>query len=137
MDEFQFLITMQLHIHRTHSDDRREGNYDIFPGFPGDVNFTKHLTGVIPAELHMHKKHTDYFAVAKGRVLFRLVYDDGRPEEKFVLSDNDNKTLIVPPGIWHNYMALEPSIMVFYINHKFDRSDEFQRPVDAAGWKAA
>lgn len=82
----------------------------------------------------MHKKQTDYFAVVEGRVLFRLVYDDGR-EEKFIFSESDKKTLIIPPGVWHGYMALEPSIMVFYISHKYDADDEFRKSCDPDGWK--
>ncbi len=116
----------QFYEYRTHSDHRRMGAYDIVPSMPGDFNFTIHNPNVIPEELHMHKKQTDYFAVASGKVMFRLVYEDGR-EEKFVMTENDHKTLIIPPGIWHNYMALEPSIMVFYISHKYDPADEFHK----------
>ena len=107
----------EFYEYRTHADHRRAGSYDIVPGIEGDFNFTKHSPNVIPEELHMHKNQTDYFAVAKGKVMFRLVYEDGR-EEKFIMTDEDNKTLIIPPGVWHGYLALEPSIMVFYLNHK-------------------
>lgn len=126
---------MQFHEHRVHKDSRRAGSYDIIPGFEGDMNFTKHTPLVIPSELHMHKHQTDYFAVAEGKVLFRLVYEDGRLEEKFILSTDDFRTLIIPPGIWHGYMALEPSIMIFYISHKFDISDEFRRPCYPEEWQ--
>lgn len=124
----------QFYEYRTHSDHRRSGSYDIIPGVEGDFNFTKHPAGVIPEELHMHEKQTDYFAIAKGKVMFRLAYEDGRPEEKIILSESDNKTLIIPPGVWHGYTALEPSIMIFYLSHKFDPSDEFRRKTDPSGW---
>lgn len=124
----------QWHEQRFHEDYRRRGHYDIIPGQPGDFNFTKHPAGIIPEELHMHRNQTDYFAIAEGKVLFRLVYEDGR-EEKFILAENDHKTLIIPPGIWHGYMALEPAIMVFYITHKYDSNDEFKKPCDVEGWK--
>lgn len=123
----------QFYEYRTHSDHRRSGSYDIIPGVSGDFNFTKHPAGVIPEELHMHKKQTDYFAVAQGRVIFRLVYEDGR-EEKLLMTEDDHKTLIILPGIWHNYMALEPSIMVFYISHKYDPADEFHKKTDPSEW---
>ena len=126
---------MQFHPHRVHEDHRRRGAYEIVPGLSGDVNFTVHKTGVIPHEWHMHKIHTDYFAVVEGKVLFRFAYDDGRPEEKIVLTQDDHKTLILPSGVWHNYIALEPSILVFYISQKFDTNDEFRRPCDAEGWE--
>jgi dTDP-4-dehydrorhamnose 3,5-epimerase-like enzyme len=120
--------------YRVHEDHRRRGAYDIFPSLPGDANFTKHTADVVPEELHMHKIHTDYFTVAVGRVKFRLIYEDGR-EEKFFLSEKDHKTLAVPPGVWHMYMAVEPSMMVFYIDHKFDIADEFRKPLAPGGWE--
>lgn len=123
----------KFHNFRTHKDYRRAGSYDIVPDMPGDFNFTVHKPLIIPEELHMHKLQTDYFTVAKGRVLFRLVHEDGR-EEQFILSDKDNKTLIISPGIWHGYVALVPSIMVFYINHKFDVSDEYRRKCEPSEW---
>lgn len=82
----------------------------------------------------MHKKQTDYFAVAKGVVMFRLVYKNGK-EEKFTLSENDHQTLIIPPGVWHGYTALKPSIMVFYLTHKYDSADEFRRKTKPSEWK--
>lgn len=125
---------MEWHEHRIHKDHRRSGAYDIVPGLPGDINFTIHYPNVAPEELHLHKFQTDYFSVIQGKVLFRLVYGDGRPEEKFVFSEDDHKTLIISPGVWHGYMALEPSIMVFYINHKYDARDEFRRKTDPSEW---
>lgn len=126
---------MVFHDHRIHADARRTGHYDIIPGLAGEINFTVHAVPSIPTEWHQHRVHTDYFAVAQGRVLFRLVREDGTPEEKIILSSNDSKTLIVPPGVWHNYLILEPdTILVFYISHPFDIADEFRRPCDPSGW---
>lgn len=125
---------MQFYEYRTHLDHRRRGAYDIIPNVEGDFNFTVHNPNVIPEELHMHKKQTDYFAVVKGKVMFRLASENGE-EEKFIMTENDKKTLIIPPGIWHNYMALEPAIMVFYLSHKYDPADEFKRKTDPEGWK--
>jgi len=124
---------MKFHQFRVHEDHRRRGFYDIFPGFEGDVCITKHIPGVIPDELHMHKRQTDYFTVADGKVLFRLVSEDGK-EEKFIMTADDKKTVIIPPGIWHGYLALEPSIMVFYISHKYDSNDEFRRKCSPDEW---
>lgn len=124
---------MQFHEYRAHEDHRRKGRYDIVPELGGDLNFSIHPPGIVPDELHMHKLQTDYFTVAQGRVFFRLVYQDGK-EEKFVLSADDKKTLVIPPGVWHNYTALEPALMIFYISRKYDPADEFRRPVDAKGW---
>lgn len=123
----------RFYEYRTHNDHRRSGSYDIIPGLEGDFNFTVHNPNVVPEELHTHKKQTDYFAVAKGRVMFRLVDENGT-EEKFIMTDKDNRTLIIPPGIWHGYMALEPSIMVFYLSHKYDPNDEFKKKTNPSEW---
>lgn len=124
----------QFYEYRTHSDHRRSGSYDIVPGVEGDFNFTKHPAGIIPEELHMHKKQTDYFIVASGKIMFRLVYEDGR-EEKFIMTENDHKTLIIPPGTWHGYIAIEPSIMIFYLSHKYDQDDEFRQKTNPSEWE--
>ncbi len=127
---------MKLHEYRRHEDNRRKGSYDIVPNLPGDMNFTVHPKGVIPEELHLHKKQTDYFTVAQGKVMFLLVDKKGKAE-KFILSSADHKTLIISPGTWHGYTALEDNtIMVFYISHKFDTSDEFRRKCDPSDWDA-
>ncbi len=123
----------EFYKYRTHSDHRRSGSYDIVPGLPGDFNFTKHNPNVIPEELHMHKNQTDYFTVVSGKVMFRLVYEDGK-EEKIILAADDNKTIIIRPGIWHGYVAFEPSIMAFYISHKYDSNDEFRKKTDPSEW---
>ncbi len=124
----------QFYEYRAHSDNRRSGSYDIIPGVEGDFNFTKHPAGIIPEELHMHKKQTDYFAVVQGKVMFRLVTEDGK-EEKFIMTEDDHKTLIILPGVWHGYTALEPLIMVFYLTHKYDSNDEFRRKTEASEWE--
>ncbi len=124
----------KFYEYRTHSDYRRGGTYDIIPGVEGDFNFTKHPAGIIPEELHMHKNQTDYFAVVQGKVMFRLVSEDGE-EEKFIMTEDDHKTLIILPGVWHGYTALEPLIMVFYLTHKYDSNDEFRRKTEASEWE--
>lgn len=125
---------MQWHEQRFHEDPRRRGFYDIIPGLPGDVNFSHMPTGAI-CGLHMHTRQTDYFAVAKGSLLIRLIYEDGRPEEKFIISQDTGKTLIIPPGVWHGYKALEPTTLVFYIDKKYSTDDEHRRPTDPKDWE--
>lgn len=123
----------QFHEQRFHEDARRRGFYDIIPGLQGDMNFAVMPAGIISG-MHMHKIHTDYFTVAKGRVMFRLVAEDGK-EEKVVLSEHSRKTLIIQPGIWHGYKSLEPSVMVFYISQKFNEDDEFKKPTKPEEWE--
>ncbi len=123
----------EFHAHRFHEDERRRGLYDIVPGLTGDMNFSYMQAGII-AGMHMHTRQTDYFTVAKGSVLFRLVSENGR-EERVLLSEQSRKTLIIKPGIWHGYRSLEPSILLFYIDQKFNSDDEHRRPTDPSEWE--
>jgi len=124
---------MKWHEHRFHEDARRRGFYDLVPGLSGDINFTQMYPGVI-CGMHMHQQQTDYFAVIKGSISIRLIYDDGRAEEKFVVSEHTHKTIIIPPGVWHGYKTLEPTILFFYIDKKFNMDDELRRPTVAEEW---
>ena len=49
-------------------------------------------------------------------------------EVKFeYLSDKNPKILEIPPGVWHGYKALQPeSIMLYYLNQKYDTNDEWK-----------
>ena len=66
--------------------------------------------------------------------MFRLVHEDGK-EEKFIMTEKSNKGLIISPGIWHGYVALKSSIMVFYISHKFDTNDEYRKKTKKSEWR--
>lgn len=124
---------MKFHKFRIHEDNRRKGRYNIIPKLKGDMNFTIHSPNVIPEELHMHKKQTDYFTVVKGKVLFRLIYPNGK-EEKFIMTDKENVTLEIPSNTWHGYMAVKASIMLFYITQKFNPKDEYRKKTDPKEW---
>ena len=125
---------MLWHEQRAHTDARRRGFYDIIPRLSGEMNFTDMNAGAISG-LHCHRIHTDYLTVAKGSILVRLVYEDGRAEEKFVFKEQSRRTLIIPPGVWHGYRAIEPSILVFYIDRKYDPADELKRETRPEEWK--
>jgi dTDP-4-dehydrorhamnose 3,5-epimerase len=124
----------QWHEQRFHEDYRRRGFYDVIPQLLGDMNVTHMNAGVISG-MHMHKRQTDYFVVAKGSIMVRLIYEDERPPEKFVLSEHSHRTLIIPPHVWHGYKALEASVLVFYIDRKFSQDDEFRRPTVEDDWE--
>lgn len=116
-----------------HEDARRRAFYNLVPDLAGQLSFNDIPNGVIIG-LHMHKQQVDYFAVAKGRMMFRLVTEDGR-EEKIILSPCSRKTLIIRPGIWHGYKSLEPSILVSYVTEKYNPADEFRKKTAAADWE--
>lgn len=122
-----------IHTHRFHEDERRRGFYDVIPDLRGDMNFSHMQAGII-AGMHLHKKQTDYFTVISGSVLFRLVTKNGK-EERIVLSSHSRKTLVIPPGIWHGYRSLETSILLFYIDQKFNINDELRKPTKPLDWE--
>ena len=82
----------------------------------------------------MHKKQTDYFIVAQGAMLFRLMNDEGE-EEWITLSSHSRQTLVIEPRIWHGYKALEDSVVLFYIDQKFNSEDEYKRETDRCEWE--
>jgi dTDP-4-dehydrorhamnose 3,5-epimerase-like enzyme len=133
MKKNKFEPLAQWYEQRFNEDARRRGYYDIFPGLKGDSNFAVIRKNII-CGMHMHKKQTDFFAVAFGCVLFRLLDENGN-EEKIILSEHTQKTLVIKPGIWHGYMALESSVLVFYIDHKFNPEDEFRKKTSEKDWE--
>ncbi len=123
----------EWHEQRFNEDARRRGYYDIIPGLKGDFNFAIIRKNII-CGMHMHKKQTDFFVVASGCVLFRLLDENGK-EEKIVVSENTRKTLVIRPRLWHGYRALEKSVVIFYIDQKFNIEDEFRKKTNAKDWE--
>src|SRR3989344_1826989 len=119
---------MKFYEPRFHEDCRRWGSFDTIPGLPGEILIT-HVNKDIIMGMHLHKKQQDCLAVIKGKIMIRLIKHRTNQEEKFVLSEHTHKTLIIPPNTWHGYRALEDSILIYYIDHKYDPkgSDEFRK----------
>jgi len=87
------------------------------------VNSTQHVVA-----WHKHEIQTDYWFCVKGSFKVGLAQKN---EVKFeYLSDKDLKVLVIPPGVYHGYKALEPgSIMLYYLSEKYDPSDEHRAKV--------
>tara|TARA_Y100000310_G_scaffold338273_1_gene427452 strand:- start:173 stop:580 length:408 start_codon:yes stop_codon:yes gene_type:complete len=123
---------------RWHEDYRRIGSFDTIPGLEGEILVT-HVPKDVIMGMHLHKKQTDCLVVIKGRIMVRLFSNKPgkRDEEKFVLSENTHKTLIIPPNTWHGYKALEDTILMYYINRKYDEknADEHRRRTTAKDWE--
>ncbi len=87
---------------------------------------------------HAHRELHDWFHIAHGSALFCLV--DGREDsptyrrtEKVVLTARKPQLLVVPPGIYHGWMSLEPdTILVSMASHEYDhrQPDEHRVPPD-------
>ncbi len=88
---------------------------------------------------HKHEELHDWFCLVKGSAKFVLV-DDRKGSATFqkyatvVCSDRSPKLLVVPPGVYHGWMSLEPdTIMVSTASHEYNRErpDEHRVPPQA------
>ena len=87
---------------------------------------------------HKHDELHDWFCIVKGSAKFVLVDDrkDSPTYKRFdmiVCSDRSSKLLVVPSGVYHGWMSLEPdTIMVSTASHEYNREkpDEYRVPPD-------
>ena len=80
--------------------------------------------------LHDHRRQLDYWVVASGRAFVALV--DVRPlrdgtgpravVETRELAEND--WVVIPVGVAHGFLALDPLQLVYLVTNEFDGSDE-------------
>ena len=88
---------------------------------------------------HKHEELHDWFCIVKGSAKFVLV--DDRPNsptyqkvDMLVGSERSSSLIVVPPGIYHGWMSLQPdTIMVSTASHEYNREkpDEFRVPPDS------
>lgn len=85
---------------------------------------------------HKHDELHDWFCIVKGSAKFVLIDDrrDSPSFEKFDMvyfSDKSPKLLVVPPGIYHGWMSLEPdTIMVSSASHEYNRDNPDEHRVE-------
>lgn len=88
---------------------------------------------------HKHRELHDWFCLIRGSAKFAFV--DDRPEsltcrqaDAFVISGRRPSLIVVPPGVYHGWMALEDdTIMLSVASHVYDREqpDEERVPTHA------
>jgi dTDP-4-dehydrorhamnose 3,5-epimerase len=79
--------------------------------------------------LHFHRRQLDFWVVSAGRALVALVdvrpmlSGPGRPrvETRELAAD---ETVVIPTGIAHGFLALEPLELVYVVTNEYDGSDE-------------
>ncbi len=95
--------------------------------------------------LHFHRRQLDFWVVSSGRALVALV--DVRPmldgsggpivETRELVAD---ETVVIPPGVAHGFLALEPLELVYVVTNEYDGSDElgfaWDDPLAAVPWPA-
>lgn len=92
------------------------------------ANLSTSAQGVLRG-LHYHRRQLDYWVVLSGRALVALV--DVRP----VLAGNGNaivetrelgplESVVIPAGVAHGFLALEPLQLLYLVTNEYDGSDE-------------
>jgi dTDP-4-dehydrorhamnose 3,5-epimerase len=93
------------------------------------ANLSTSVAGVLRG-LHYHRRQLDYWVVASGRAFVALV--DVRPlldgtgpraivETRELVAD---EWVVIPTGVAHGFLAMEPLELVYLVTNEFDGSDE-------------
>jgi dTDP-4-dehydrorhamnose 3,5-epimerase len=92
------------------------------------ANLSSSVAGVLRG-LHYHRRQLDYWTVATGRALVALV--DVRPliagigpsvvETRELVAD---EWVVIPAGVAHGFLAVEPLELVYLVTNEFDGTDE-------------
>lgn len=93
------------------------------------ANLSTSATGVLRG-LHLHRRQLDYWVVAAGRAYVALV--DVRPlldgsaarpatETRELRADD---WVVIPQGVAHGFLALEPLELLYLVTNQYDGSDE-------------
>ena len=92
------------------------------------ANLSTSAAGVLRG-LHHHRRQLDYWIVAAGRAFVALV--DVRPagvgEGAAVVETRElgaDDWVVIPAGVAHGFLALEPLDMLYLVTNEYDGSDE-------------
>jgi dTDP-4-dehydrorhamnose 3,5-epimerase len=107
------------------------------------ANLSTSAVGVLRG-LHYHRRQLDYWVVASGRAFIALV--DVRPVASgdAVRAPVETRELgaddwvVIPSGVAHGFLALEPLELLYLVTNEFDNSDElgfaWDDPAVAVPW---
>ena len=93
------------------------------------ANLSSSATGVLRG-IHYHRHQLDYWTVTAGRALVALV--DVRPlvdgsGPRAIVETRELATddwVVIPAGVAHGFLALEPLELLYLVTNEFDGSDE-------------
>lgn len=93
------------------------------------VNLSTSSAGVLRG-LHYHRRQLDYWIVSAGRAFVALV--DVRPvatgaSEQATVETRElaaDEWVVIPTGVAHGFLALEPLELVYLVTNEYDGSDE-------------
>jgi dTDP-4-dehydrorhamnose 3,5-epimerase len=109
------------------------------------ANLSTSAAGVLRG-LHYHRRQLDYWVVVSGRALVALV--DVRPVANGTAQRAPVEThglaadewVVIPAGVAHGFLALEPLELLYLVTNEFDNSDElgfaWDDPDVAVPWPA-
>ena len=109
------------------------------------ANQSSSAVGVLRG-LHLHRHQVDYWVVAAGRVFLALVdvrpildgsSSEPRVETRELAADD---WVVIPEGVAHGFLALEPLDLLYLVTNQYDGSDElgfaWDDPAVAVPWPA-
>ena len=113
-----------------HEDDRAQRLLDVFDFLPGQVNVSYVSSTNHAVAWHKHRRQTDYWMCLKGAFKVGLAKLNERNQYEIsweYLSDRNPRLLQIDPETYHGYRALVPnSILMYYVDQKYDPSDEIR-----------
>ncbi len=108
------------------------------------ANLSTSKPGVLRG-LHYHRRQLDYWFVVNGRALVAtvdvrpVIASDGGPivETRELVAD---EWVVIPAGVAHGFLALEPLDLIYMVTNEFDNTDElgfaWDDPAVAVPWPA-
>jgi dTDP-4-dehydrorhamnose 3,5-epimerase len=108
------------------------------------ANLSTSAAGVLRG-LHLHRRQLDYWVVASGRAFVALVDvrslllgNGAAVVETRELAADD--WVVIPSGVAHGFLALEPLELLYLVTNEYDGSDElgfaWDDPAVAVAWPA-
>jgi dTDP-4-dehydrorhamnose 3,5-epimerase len=93
------------------------------------ANLSVSAVGVLRG-LHVHRRQLDYWTVLTGRALVALVdirpMLEGRADRPVVETRTlaPDEGVVIPAGVAHGFLALEPLQLLYLVTNEYDGSDE-------------
>ena len=120
------------------------GAADGRPAFV-QANLSTSAAGVLRG-LHYHRRQLDYWIVASGRAFVALVdvrpvVDGQRPTPVVETRElREDEWVVIPSGVAHGFLALEPLQLVYLVTKEYDGTDElgfvWDDPAVGVSWPA-
>jgi dTDP-4-dehydrorhamnose 3,5-epimerase len=93
------------------------------------ANLSTSAAGVLRG-LHYHRRQLDYWVVVAGRALVALVdvrpLLEGTADRPLVETQelSADEWVVIPAGVAHGFLAVEPLELLYLVTNEFDGSDE-------------